>query len=65
MVAKSIGVAAAVLSLLSASCVLGPDPRFARFVADGAYCVPRESVDRRQASRVAEEPTLPARAAVD
>ncbi|MGD0526046.1 MAG: hypothetical protein ABSE49_12925 [Polyangiaceae bacterium] len=63
MAAKSVG--AALLALLSASCVVGPEARFARFVAEGAYCAPRERVDPLQGPRTADDPTLPARAAVE
>lgn len=62
MIAKSVG--ATVLGLLCASCVLGPDPKLARSVADGVYCANRDPVDLPVGRRSTEQPDLPAQAAV-
>ena len=56
-------VFASALALLSVSCVLGPEPRFARHVAEGTYCAAREALDPPASRRAADEAGAPARAA--
>jgi hypothetical protein len=56
-------VGSASLALLCASCVLGPNPKFARRVADGTYCAAKEALDLPRSRGVAEEAGAPARAA--
>jgi hypothetical protein len=53
----------AALALLSTSCVLGPEPRFARHLAEGNYCAAREALDPPASRPRAEEADVPARAA--
>lgn len=59
---KLVGVAS--LALLSLSCVLGPEPRFARHVAEGTYCAAKAALDLPPTRRVAEETSVPAHAAI-
>jgi hypothetical protein len=58
-------VGAASLFLLCASCVLGPEPKFARHVAEGTYCAAREGFEPPSSHRSAEEVDAPAQAAVE
>jgi hypothetical protein len=60
-----VAVRSATLALLSASCVLGPEPKIAHHVADGTYCASKAALDLPQSHRSAEEATLPARAALE
>jgi hypothetical protein len=53
------------LVFLTASCVLGPEPRFAHHVAEGTYCASRETLDLPSSHRSAEEVSVPAQAAVE
>jgi hypothetical protein len=52
------------LGLLTASCVLGPEPRFPPRVADGSYCVSMAALDVVASRRAAEEADVQAQAAV-
>jgi hypothetical protein len=58
---KRVGTASL---LLLSGCVLGPEPRLARHVADGTYCVPREPIEAPGSHRMAEESGVPAPAAL-
>jgi hypothetical protein len=57
-------VSSASLFFLCASCVLGPEPKFARHVAEGAYCASREAFGPPPSNRGAEDVSAPAQAAV-
>jgi hypothetical protein len=61
--AKLVGAAS--VALLSASCIIGPEPRFARHVADGTYCASKDALDLPRSRGAAEDATAPAQAAVE
>jgi hypothetical protein len=58
-------VTVAALALVSASCVLGPEPNFAHRVAEGTYCSARSALDLPPSHRLAEEASVPAQGAVE
>jgi hypothetical protein len=54
----------ALLTTLTAACVLGPDPRFAKLVAVGEYCPPHQALDSLGAPRKIDAPDKEAAALV-